>query len=72
MSETEKPATDVAPGLPEDGQPGTGMNPREHAENEVDEDHAPHTTTSQDSDPSKATGNPNAAGADGDVHGGKS
>jgi hypothetical protein len=64
MSEPEQPPTDVAPGLPEDGQPGTGMDPREHSENEVDQHGPPHTSTSQDSDASKATGNPKAAGGD--------
>jgi len=48
MSEPEQPPTDVGPGLPEDGQPGTGIDPREHSEHEVDQDGAPqrarHTT----------------------------
>ena len=72
MSEPEQPPTDAGPGLPEDGQPGTGIHPREHAENEVDEQHAPRTSTAQDSDPDKATGNPKAAGGHADVHSGDS
>lgn len=69
MSEPEQPPTDVGPGLPEDGQPGTGIDPREHAENDVDEHgDAPRTRSKQDGDPGKATGNPKAAGGDGDVH----
>jgi len=72
MSEPEQPPTDAGPGLPEDGQPGTGIDPQEHAENEVDPDHAPRTSTSHDSDPAKATGNPKAAGGDGDLRGARS
>ena len=72
MTEPEQPPTDVGAGLPEDGQPGTGIDPREHSENEVDRDEAPHTSTSRDSDAAKATGNPKAAGGDGDIHSGQS
>ena len=72
MTEPEQPPTDVGPGLPEDGQAGTGIDPREHSENEVDPERAPHTSTSRDGDPAKATGNPKAAGGDGDIHSGKS
>jgi hypothetical protein len=64
MSEPEQPPTDVGAGLPEDGQPGTGIDPREHAENEVPCDDAPDTSPPEDSDPGTATGNPRAAGGD--------
>ncbi len=61
MSEREEPPTDVGEGYPEEGQPGTGIDPKEHAENEV-------AKTSEgdpdDVDPGQATGNPKAAGAD--------
>ena len=51
-------------GYPEE-QPGGGIDPREHAENEVTPDHdAPHTSTSRDGDAGQATGNPRAAGSD--------
>ncbi len=65
MIEREEPPTDVGEGYPEEGQPGTGMDPEEHAENEVpsgdDRDRG------EDGDPGQATGNPRAAGADGDT-----
>ena len=67
MEEREQPPTDVGPGLPEDGQPGTGMDPREHAENEVGHAPAPRTSGSRDSDPGKATGNTHAAGSSPDT-----
>jgi hypothetical protein len=61
MSEPEQPPTDAGAGYPEDGQPGTGIDPRDHAENEV-------ATTGgrpdSDGDPGQATGNPKAAGSD--------
>jgi hypothetical protein len=64
MTEREQPPTDAGPGLPEDGQPGTGMDPQEHAENEA----APADAGREqhDGDPGQATGNPRAAGADDD------
>jgi hypothetical protein len=62
--EREQPPTDVGEGYPEDSQPGTGVDPKKHPENEAadaDAD-APDTTTSEDGDPGQATGNPKAAG----------
>jgi hypothetical protein len=54
---------DTGEGYPEESQPGTGVDAREHAEDDATPEHdAPETSTSQDSDPSHATGNPNAAG----------
>jgi hypothetical protein len=61
MTERELPPTDAGAGYPEDAPPGTGMDPKEHAENAVadgDERGRP------DGDPGQATGNPKAAGAD--------
>jgi hypothetical protein len=66
MSEPEQPPTDVGAGLPEDGQAGTGIDPHEHAENEIPSDDGPDTSTREDSDPGTATGNPRAAGGDAD------
>jgi hypothetical protein len=62
MSEREQPPTDAGAGYPEDGQPGTGMDPKEHVENEVPAGKAP--AGREDGDPGQATGNPRAAGAD--------
>ena len=57
----EQPPTDAGEGYPEDGPPGTGIDPREHAENEI----APSRGREpSDGDPGQATGNPRAAGAD--------
>jgi hypothetical protein len=54
---------DVGAGYPEESQPGTGIDAREHAEDDVAGDEgAPQTSTDEDSDPSRATGNPRAAG----------
>jgi hypothetical protein len=63
--EQEQPPTDAGAGLPEDGPPGTGIDPREHAENTVGDDDAPDTSAPEDGDPGQATGNPRAAGSDG-------
>jgi hypothetical protein len=54
---------DAAQGYPEEGPPGTGIDARDHPEDDVtpDED-APQTSASRDGDPSQATGNPKAAG----------
>jgi hypothetical protein len=50
-------------GYPEENQPGTGIDARDHAEDDVTpDDEAPETSTKRDGDPSQATGNPNAAG----------
>jgi len=50
-------------GYPEENQPGTGIDARDHAEDDVTpDDDAPDTSPSRDGDPSQATGNPNAAG----------
>lgn len=62
--EHEQPPTDAGEGLPEDGQPGTGIDPREHAENEAAASDAPKTGAHEDGDPGQATGNPRAAGSD--------
>jgi hypothetical protein len=63
MSEHEQQPTDAGEGYPEDGQPGTGIDPAEHAENEV-AGNAPDANQRDDGDPGQATGNPKAAGAD--------
>ncbi len=62
MTEREQQPTDAGAGYPEDGQPGTGMDPKEHAENEVPDPTQP--KDGEDGDPGQATGNPRAAGAD--------
>ena len=62
MTQDEKPPTDVGEGYPEEGQPGTGIDPKKHPENEVAEGGAPETSTADDGDPGQATGNPKAAG----------
>jgi hypothetical protein len=61
MTETEQAPTDAGAGYPEDGQPGTGMDPKEHSENDV----AAGRPHGDDGDPGQATGNPKAAGAGG-------
>ena len=54
---------DTGQGYPEQGQPGSGIDAREHAEDDVTPDHdAPETSADDDGDPSQATGNPDAAG----------
>ena len=54
---------DTGEGYPEEGPPGSGIDAREHAEDDVTPDHdAPQTTSDEDGDPSQATGNPDAAG----------
>lgn len=64
MSDDEQRPTDVGAGLPEDAPPGMGMDPSEHAENDVTGDDAPDTTSEHDGDPGQATGNPRAAGGE--------
>ena len=65
MTETpEEEPTDAGEGYPEEGQPGTGIDPKEHAENKVADSDAPETSTSEDGDPDQATGNRKAAGGD--------
>ena len=50
-------------GYPEENQPGTGIDARDHAEDDVTPDeHAAEPSKREDGDPSQATGNPNAAG----------
>jgi hypothetical protein len=61
----QQPPTDAGAGYPEDSQPGTGIDPRDHAENEIGGgDDAPDTRAQQDGDAGQATGNPRAAGGD--------
>jgi hypothetical protein len=56
---------DAGLGYPEEEPSSGGIDPREHAENEVTPDHdAPHTSTPRDGDAGQATGNPRAAGSD--------
>jgi hypothetical protein len=62
--EREQQPTDAGEGLPEEGRPGMGIDPKEHPENEVDGDGAPQTSGPEDGDPGQATGNPKAAGSD--------
>ncbi|MBW3652429.1 MAG: hypothetical protein KY433_02325 [Actinobacteria bacterium] len=54
-------------GYPEETQPGMGIDARDHAEDDVADDvasdvDAPKSDSERDSEPSKATGNPHAAG----------
>jgi hypothetical protein len=65
--ETAKRKRDSGLGYPEEGKPGDGIDPREHAEDDAvpDHDDAPRTSGSDDGDASQATGNPDAAGGDG-------
>jgi hypothetical protein len=52
-------------GYPEEGEPDSGIDAREHPENEATPDtDAPQTSPDEDGDPSQATGNPRAAGGD--------
>jgi hypothetical protein len=60
----EQPPTEAGAGYPEDSPPGTGIDPREHPENEVADDDAPDTSAPEDGGPGQATGNPRAAGGD--------
>jgi hypothetical protein len=60
----DQPPTDSGEGLPEDGQPGTGVDPREHPENEAAGTGASDAGDAKDGDAGQATGNPRAAGAD--------
>jgi hypothetical protein len=60
--EREQPPADAGAGYPEDSQPGTGIDPRRHPENEVAEGDGPETSTAEDGEPGQATGNPKAAG----------
>jgi hypothetical protein len=61
--DTQRRDRDVGQGYPEEGEPGSGIDAREHAEDEVVPDRdAPQTSTDEDGDPSQATGNRNAAG----------
>jgi hypothetical protein len=53
---------DVGQGYPEEAPPGTGIDARDHAEQEIDGNDAADTTKPADSDPGAATGNPRAAG----------
>ncbi len=51
-------------GYPEDSQPGTGIDAHDHAEDKIapPDDDPPKSASKRDSEPSKATGNPRAAG----------
>jgi len=50
-------------GYPEENQPSTGIDARDHPEDDVAEgDDAPGTSPDRDGDPGQATGNPRAAG----------
>jgi hypothetical protein len=61
--DTERQAETTGQGYPEEGQPGMGIDAREHAEDDVTpDDDAPEKSPDRDSDPSQATGNPKAAG----------
>lgn len=53
---------DVGQGYPEEAPPGTGIDAREHPEQDIGADDAPDTSKPEDSDPGEATGNPRAAG----------
>ncbi len=61
----ERAPAEVGAGYPENAEtpePGTGIDPREHAENKIPAPDAPDTSTPEDGDPAQATGNPRAAG----------
>jgi hypothetical protein len=60
----DPPPTDAGAGYPEDSQPGTGIDPKDHAENQIGGDDAPETRAPEDGDAGQATGNPRAAGSD--------
>ena len=61
------PAETTGQGYPEENQPGTGIDAREHAEDDVaDDDDAPSNHPQGDGDAGQATGNPRAAGSDDD------
>jgi hypothetical protein len=63
VKEDETPRQDTGQGYPEQGQPGSGIDADEHAEDDVTPDRdAPQTSSDDDGDPSQATGNPDAAG----------
>jgi hypothetical protein len=62
MTERDEQPTDVGAGYPEDSQPGTGIDPKDHAENEIPDADAPKTDAREDGSPGQATGNPKAAG----------
>ncbi len=63
--DTQPRERDTGQGYPEEGQPGTGIDAREHAENDATPEHdAPETSSQEDGDAGQATGNPNAAGGD--------
>jgi hypothetical protein len=64
MSQDDPQQKTTGQGYPEENQPGTGIDAREHAEDDVtpDSEKAPETHPDRDGDPSQATGNPNAAG----------
>ncbi|CAA9498869.1 MAG: hypothetical protein AVDCRST_MAG67-1715 [uncultured Solirubrobacteraceae bacterium] len=50
-------------GYPEEQQPGMGIDAHDHAEDDVTpDDDAPQSGSGRDSESSKATGNPKAAG----------
>ena len=53
---------DAGQGYPEESQPGTGIDARDHPENDAAPDETPDRDTDADGDPSQATGNPKAAG----------
>jgi hypothetical protein len=62
MTENEQPPTDAGEGYPEDSQPGTGIDPKKHPENEIPDGDAPDGHAPEDGQPGQATGNPQAAG----------
>src|SRR5947199_176687 len=56
--EQDPPPTDAGAGYPEDSQPGTGIDPSDHAENEIGDDgDAPDTAAPEDGDAGKAADN---------------
>lgn len=64
-ADTTRRERDTGQGYPEESQPGTGIDPHEHAENDVTPAHdAPQTSTARDGDAGQATGNPKAAGSE--------
>ena len=50
-------------GYPEEGPPGSGIDARDHPEDDVPaDDDAPRTESEPEGEPGQATGNPRAAG----------
>jgi hypothetical protein len=60
--ETTGRKRDAGQALPEDNQPGMGIDARDHVENDAVPDETHDQRSDRDGEPSQATGNPRAAG----------